>query len=73
MGGYALVERSEIGNSVYIDISLWEICLDGGGVHEWFWNTIISIDDHIDCGNTTPWDNQSKQKITTSCTWSVVR
>ena len=36
VGGYALVDRLEIGNSVYIDISLREIYLDGGGVYEWF-------------------------------------
>lgn len=69
MGGYALVDRPEIGNSVYIDISLREIYLDGGGAHERFWNTFISIDNHINCGNTTPWDNQRKQKITTSWVW----
>ncbi len=36
VGGYALVDRPEIENSVYIDISLREICLNGGGAHERF-------------------------------------
>ena len=36
VGGYTLIDRPEVGNSVYIDISLREICLDGGGVHERF-------------------------------------
>ena len=65
VGGYTLIDRPEVGNSVYIDISLREIYLDGGGAHERFWNTFISIDNPINCCNTTPWDNQRKQKITT--------